>query len=121
MSDGPGRWTFRLHGRFGAPWRGKTLFPFILRARQTAITEGQEEPTIAGALAAAIGFGLKANESKKILREVFHEVGGWRKTGKPLRLRAATLDAYASAFEYSLMEKARSMVENNLLRCPARK
>ena len=84
MGDGPGRRTFRLHGRFGAPWRGKTLFPFILRARQTAIPEGQEEPTIACALAAATRFGLKANESKKILREVFHEVGGWRKTGKHL-------------------------------------
>jgi hypothetical protein len=61
-------------------------------------------PLIAGALAAATRFGLKAAESKKILREVFAAVSGWRKTGRQLRLKATTLDAYVTAFENPLMD-----------------
>jgi hypothetical protein len=80
------------------------------RASKTAITESQEEPTIAGALAAATRFGLKAAEAKKILREVFTVIAGWRKTGRQLRLRADTLDAYASAFEHSLMDEAKGII-----------
>jgi hypothetical protein len=76
------------------------------RVSKTAIAESQEEPTIAGALAAATRFGLKSEESKKILREVFAAVAGWHKTGKQLRLKAATLDAYASAFDHPLMDEA---------------
>jgi hypothetical protein len=49
---------------------------------------------IAVALTAAERFGLKAAESKKILREVFTAISGWRKTGRQLRLKASTLDAY---------------------------
>ena len=77
---------------------------------KTAITEDQEEPTIASALAAAPRFGLKVTESKKILREIFAAVSGWRKTGRQLRLKASTLDAYASAFEHSLMDEARRLL-----------
>jgi hypothetical protein len=33
-------------------------------------------------------------------------VSGWRKTGKQLRFKAATLDAYASAFEHPHMDEA---------------
>jgi len=75
-----------------------------------ARTLSQEEPTIAGALAAATHFGLKAPESKKILREVFNVVAGWHKTGKQLRVKAATLDAYASAFDHSLMNEAGRLI-----------
>ena len=75
-----------------------------------ARTLSQEEPTIAGALAAATRFGLKAAESKKILREVFTVVAGWRKTGRQLRLKAATLDSYAGAFEHLLMDEARHLI-----------
>jgi len=73
---------------------------------KTAISEDQEEPSMAAALAAAPRFGLKPAESKKILDEVFTAVSGWRKTGRQLRLKAATLDTYASAFEHPLMEEA---------------
>src|SRR2546426_3660627 len=45
-----------------------------VRMNKTAIAEDQEEPTIAGALAAAPRFGLKTTEAKKILREVFTAV-----------------------------------------------
>jgi len=81
-----------------------------VRMSKTAITEDQEDPTIAGALAAAPRFGLKANESKKILRKVFAAVSGWRKTGRKLRLKASTLDTYASAFEHPLMDEARRLL-----------
>lgn len=81
-----------------------------VRGSKTAITEDQEEPTIAGALAAAERFGLKARESKKILCEVFKAVSDWRKTGRQLRLKAPTLDTYASAFEHSLMDEARQLL-----------
>jgi serine/threonine-protein kinase HipA len=80
------------------------------RTTKTAITEDQAEPTIAGALAAAGRFDLKAAESNRILREVFAAVSGWRKTGRQLRLKASTLDAYASAFEHPLMDETRRLI-----------
>jgi serine/threonine-protein kinase HipA len=94
----PGRWSL-------SPAYDINPVPEVDRVRisKTAITEDQQEPTIASALAAAPRFGLKASESKKILREVFATVTGWRKTGRQLRLKASTLDAYASAFEHPLM------------------
>ncbi len=62
------------------------------------------------ALVPAERFGLKAVESKKILREVFTAVSAWRKTGRKLRLKASTLDVYASAFEHSLMGETRHRI-----------
>ena len=81
-----------------------------VRMSKTAITENQEEPTIALALAAAARFGLKTAEAKKILRQVLAAVIGWRKTGRQLRLKASTLDAYASAFEHALKDEAQRLV-----------
>ena len=46
-----------------------------------------EEPSIAGALAVAPRFGIKAPVAKEILREVFTAVSAWRKTGRQLRLK----------------------------------
>ncbi len=101
----PGRWTL-------SPAYDINPVPEVDRARmsKTSITEDQEEPSIAGALAAAGRFGLKAAESKKILREVFTAVSDWRKTGRQLHLKASTLDAYASAFENPLMDEARRLI-----------
>jgi len=101
----PGRWSL-------SPAYDINPVPEVDRVRmnKTAITETQEEPTIEGALAAAPRFGLKANESKKILRETFTAVSGWRKTGRQLRLKASTLDTYASAFEHPLMDEARQLL-----------
>ena len=76
---------------------------------KTPITEEQEEPSIEAALAAAPRFGLKAVAAKAILREVLDAVSGWRKTGRQLRLKAQTLDAYASAFDHPLMSEARRL------------
>jgi serine/threonine-protein kinase HipA len=101
----PGRWSL-------SPAYDINPVPAIDRVRmsKTAITEDQEEPTIASALAAAPRFGLKAPESKKILREVFTAVSGWRKTGRQLRLKAPTLDTYSSAFDHPLMDEARQLL-----------
>jgi hypothetical protein len=76
---------------------------------KTPISEYQEEPTIAAALAAAPRFGLKAAEAETILREVLAAVSDWRKTGRQLRLKASTLDAYGTAFEHPLVEEARHL------------
>jgi serine/threonine-protein kinase HipA len=101
----PGRWSL-------SPAYDLNPVPEMDRTRttKTAITEDQAEPAIAGALAAAGRFGLKAAESNRILREVFAAVSGWRKTGRQLRLKAATLDAYASAFEHPLMDETRRLI-----------
>ena len=69
-----------------------------------------EEPSIAGALAVAPRFGITALVAKKVLREIFTAVSAWRKTGRKLRLKAATLDAYASAFDHELMDEARRLL-----------
>jgi serine/threonine-protein kinase HipA len=86
--------------------------PEIDRARmnKTSISEEQAEPTISGALASSERFGVNPTESKKILREVFDAVSKWRKVGRQLRLKATTLDAYASAFENPLMDEARCLL-----------
>ena len=100
----PGRWSL-------SPAYDLNPVPEVDRVRvsKTAITEDQTEPTIAGALSAAARFGLKANEAKKIIREVFITVSDWRKAGRQLRIKAATLDAYASAFENPLMDETRRL------------
>jgi serine/threonine-protein kinase HipA len=97
----PGRWSL-------SPAYDLNPVPEVDRvhAGKTAITEDQEEPSVAVALAAAERFGLKPSESKRILRDVFTAVAGWRATGRKLRLTAAVLDTYASAFEHPLMTEA---------------
>jgi hypothetical protein len=37
-------------------------------------------------------------------------VSAWRRTGRRLRLKGVTLDAYASAFEHELMDEARTLL-----------
>lgn len=81
-----------------------------VRMSKTAISEDQEEPTIASAIAAAPRFGLKVSVAKQILRAVFTAVSDWRKTGRQLRLKASVLDTYASAFEQPLMAEARRLL-----------
>ena len=101
----PGRWSL-------SPAYDLNPVPEMDRARttKTAITEDQEEPGIEAALTAAARFGIKPAESKKILSEVFTSVSSWRDTGRKLRLKRATLDAYASAFEHPLMGETRRLL-----------
>ncbi|MGO8766922.1 MAG: type II toxin-antitoxin system HipA family toxin [Limisphaerales bacterium] len=100
----PGRWSL-------SPAYDINPVPEVDRVHmsKTAVTEDQDEPDLARALAAAPRFGLQATESKKILHEVFTAVSGWRQTGRQLRLKASTLDTYASAFEHPLMDEARRL------------
>jgi serine/threonine-protein kinase HipA len=100
----PGRWTLSsAYDVNPVPEIERTQMP------KTPISEYQEEPTIAAALAAAPRFGLKAAEAETILREVLAAVSDWRKTGRQLRLKASTLDAYGTAFEHPLVEEARHL------------
>lgn len=101
----PGRWSL-------SPAYDLNPVPEMDRARmrKTAITENQEEPTIAAALAAAKRFGLKATDAKKILHDAYVAVSNWRKTGRRLHLKASTLNAYASAFEHPLMDETRHLI-----------
>ena len=101
----PGRWSL-------SPAYDINPVPEVDRVHinKTSIAEDQPEPTIAGALDAAPRFGLKTAEARKILREVYAAVSGWRITGKRLRLKAQTLAAYASAFQNPLMDEARQLL-----------
>lgn len=81
------------------------------RVSKTPISEDHDEPSIAAALAVAPRFGLKSAAAKTILREVFSAVSAWHRTGRKLRLKAATLDVYASAFEHELMKEARRLLK----------
>ncbi len=101
----PGRWSL-------SPAYDLNPVPEIDRARtpKTPITENGGEPSLAAALAAAPRFGLKPAEAKKIVREVYSVVSGWRKTGKKLRIKSSTLDAYATAFEHPMMKEAQAFL-----------
>jgi serine/threonine-protein kinase HipA len=97
----PGRWSL-------SPAYDINPVPEMDRARinKTPITEENEEPGIEVALSAASRFGLKAPEAKTILHEVFTAASVWRNADKQLRIKATTLDAYASAFENPNMQEA---------------
>jgi serine/threonine-protein kinase HipA len=104
MSE-PGRWGL-------SPAYDINPVPEMDRARinKTPITEENEEPGIDVALSVASRFGLKTLEAKTILFEVFKAVASWRKAGQKLRLKASTLEAYASAFENPNMQEAARLV-----------
>ena len=97
----PGRWALSpAYDLNPVPEMDRTQMP------ATPISERQEPPAIAAALAAAPRFGLHATAARAILREVFTAVSGWRHAGKDLRIKASTLDAYATAFDNPLMAEA---------------
>jgi serine/threonine-protein kinase HipA len=101
----PGRWSL-------SPAYDVNPVPEVDRGRvnKTPISEDDEEPSVEAAMSAAPRFGLKTADAKKILHEVVRAVSDWRKTARQLRLKASTLDAYASAFEHPLMDEARRVV-----------
>lgn len=104
LMRGPGRWAL-------SPAYDVNPVPEIDRTRtpKTPITEEPGELSIEATLAAAPRFGLKPADARKILREVVDVVDNWRATGRRLRIKATTLDAYASAFEHPLMDEARHL------------
>ena len=82
-----------------------------IRMSKTPISEEDAEPSIAHALDVTARFGLKAATAKTILREVLTAVSAWRRIGGKLRLKASTLDTYASAFEHKLTDEARRLLK----------
>ena len=101
----PGHWSL-------SPAYDLNPAPEIERARgtKTAITEDDNTLSIEAALAAASRFALKPAQARSILKTVFQAVSHWRQTGRKLRIKAGTLNAYASAFEHPLMEEARKSI-----------
>lgn len=101
----PGKWSL-------SPAFDLNPVPEIDRARmnQTTISEDLGEPSIAGALEAAARLGLNIQEARTILGEVVQAVSRWRATGQELRIKAATLDAYESAFENPMMEETKALL-----------
>jgi len=76
----PGRWSF-------SPAYDINPVPERDRAHiaHTAISEGQEMPSVEEALAVATRFGLKSANAEAILREVSTVVINWRAVGRWLR------------------------------------
>jgi hypothetical protein len=81
------------------------------QTNQTPVSEEYGDSSLAVAMEVASRFGLKPQIARKILGEVFTAVRGWRDTGKLLRLKTGTLNAYASAFENPLMEEAARLLK----------
>lgn len=104
-----GRWSL-------SPAYDLNPVPEIERARipKTAIDEEQHEPTIAGALSAAARFGLKPQDARRVLNEVFSAVSQWKPLGRKMGLKASTLEVYATAFEHPLSEEARRLQSTKL-------
>ncbi|HTV40687.1 MAG TPA: type II toxin-antitoxin system HipA family toxin [Candidatus Sulfotelmatobacter sp.] len=107
----PGRWSL-------SPAYDINPVPEVDRVyiNKMPITEDLAEPAIGIALDAAERFGLGPSESKEILREVFTAVSGWRETGRRLRIKASTLDAYASAFQHPLIAEAKQLIGSQTYR-----
>jgi serine/threonine-protein kinase HipA len=89
--------------------------PEIDRVRmwKTPVSEDGEEPSIAGALAVASRFGLKAADARRILGEVLRAVSAWHRIAGRLHLKATTTEAYASAFDHDLVEEARHVMKGS--------
>ena len=61
-------------------------------------------------LATSFRFGLGTAEAMTILAEVYEAVANWRPVGRRLHLKAATLEAYSTAFEHPMMDEARRLL-----------
>jgi serine/threonine-protein kinase HipA len=100
----PGRWAL-------SPAYDINPVPQHERAQmtKTAISEDDDELSIAKAMAVAGSFSLKPKEAKESLRSVVRVVRDWRVIAKRLRIKAATLAAYESAFEQPLLAEAEKL------------
>jgi serine/threonine-protein kinase HipA len=78
---------------------------------KTPISEDRLESSITGALEVAPRFGLKAADAISILCEVYDPISKWRTVAGKLKLNAATIDAYSTAFEHNLMDEARTLLK----------
>ena len=78
------------------------------RVLTTAIDEADGTASLDLAFQVAGHFGLKADEAKKIVREVGKAVSGWRAIAKSLGLSAQDIDRMESAFEHAESKKVAS-------------
>jgi len=101
----PGRWAL-------SPAYDLNPVPEIDRSQmpKTPISEDYDASGIAATLAVAQRFALKQPQAKTILREVIAAIDSWRAAGRQLRLKAATLDSYSTAFDHPLLDEARKLV-----------
>jgi serine/threonine-protein kinase HipA len=83
-----------------------------VRTWKTPISEDESEPTISGALAVASRFGLQETDALSILREVYEAVSKWRNIARKMKMKATTLEPYATAFEHGLMTEARAVLKS---------
>jgi serine/threonine-protein kinase HipA len=95
-----------LHANHGL-WRLSPAFdinPFPDRTRELKTWVSPDtgpEATIAALMSVTGYFKIKPARARAILREVDRAVGGWRKVGLTLGMRANELEAFADAFEHS--------------------
>ena len=101
----PGRWSL-------SPAYDVNPVPEVERGHghQTPLTEGSTDFSIEHALAIAESFRLPVAQAKAILREVTTAVDRWQQVGKRLRLPAATLASYASAFTNPCRDEAKRLL-----------
>ena len=101
----PGRWSL-------SPAYDVNPVPEVDRGhgQQTLLSDGSDDFSLDHALTIAGGFGLQPARAKAILREVLVATESWQQIGKRLRLPAATLASYRSAFENPCREEARRLV-----------
>jgi serine/threonine-protein kinase HipA len=105
----PGKWSL-------SPAYDLNPVPIIDRARinKTPISEEGEEPSIEAALRHAPRFDLSPEAAKAILKGVVDTLAGWRKTGQRIGIKAATLDAYNTAFANPLMDEAQALLATKI-------
>ena len=63
-------------------------------------------------MAIAESLGLTAVKAKAVVRDLVKVIADWRQLAKKLRLPAATVAAYASAFEHEVIDEARALVRS---------
>ncbi|MEQ1630829.1 MAG: type II toxin-antitoxin system HipA family toxin [Planctomycetota bacterium] len=77
------------------------------RGNRTPLGEDATDFSIDHAMKLAAKFGLGLARAKQVLRKVVGAVEAWREVGRELRIPAATLAVYESAFEGACRAEAR--------------
>ncbi len=107
LMHAPGHWSL-------SPAYDVNPVPEVERGHghQTPLSEGSDDFSLEHALTLAESFGLGATNAKTILREVAAAVGKWQQIGKRLRLAAATLASYASAFHNPCRDEVKRLLRS---------
>ena len=102
----PARMIWEVH----IDWQGQTRFVGRLHAAErspsVSFEYAPEWLTLPNAFAV----------DPTVFGEVLTAVSAWRQIGGRLRVKASTLDAYASAFEHERMDEARTLLKTRICR-----